>query len=83
MQMRQISEDGPAHGAPTENGDVREALPIGKGLNYLNTPEIGATWCARCWRPRVDPDDQDALTEAREAGIVVCCCDRDDTGGSN
>ncbi len=81
--MRQISEDAPAHGAPTENGDVREALPIGKGLNYLNTPEIGATWCARCWRPRVDPDDQDALTEAREAGIVVCCCDRDDTGGSN
>jgi hypothetical protein len=32
---------------------------------------------------RVDPDDQDALTDARDAGIVVCCCDRDDTGGSN
>lgn len=43
----------------------------------------GSAWCARCWRPRVDPDDQDALDEARGAGLVVCCCDHDDEGGSD
>jgi hypothetical protein len=81
--MREDSP-APATGQARTDTSTATALMINGGRsNYLNTPETEATWCARCWRPRVDPDDQDALTEAREAGIVVCCCDRDDTGGSN
>jgi hypothetical protein len=83
-----MREDSPAPATgQARNGfatSTATALMINGGRpNYLNATETGTTWCSRCWRPRVDPDDQDALTEAREAGIVVCCCDRDDTGGSN
>lgn len=56
-------------------------MNISGGSNYLNAPENGATWCTRCWRPLVDPRDPDALAAAREAGLVVCCCDHDDAGG--
>lgn len=51
-------------------GDINVSLPDAYGIT---------AWCARCWRPRVDPRDPDALDEAREAGLVVCCCD--DAGG--
>jgi len=73
-------DPAPATGQP-RTSTATALMNNGWGSNYLNAPETGATWCARCWRPRVDPRDPDALDEAREAGLVICCCDRDDTGG--
>jgi len=73
---------GPAP-ATGQNGTLLPAIMSTAGdINVSHADAYGVTaWCARCWRPRVDPNDPDALAAAREAGLVVCCCDHDDAGG--
>lgn len=68
-----------------QNGTL---LPVMKSTcEHINVSQSdaygGSAWCARCWRPRIEPRDRDALAAAREAGLVLCCCDRDDEGGSD